>query len=484
MKKTSYILCAFALVSSLFASCKKDKINNNLNDVVEDGFYVAGAATGASELKAAYMMAAGVNEADNQTKRVGMFEKYVVLDANKDFELLLYEAGKKLRYSAKLAEFKPDTKKEIYGENPKVAIYKGKLEIGDAAPAMKVSKKGLYHIVLDLNKKKDLAGGPQIILAPVAWGVRGTMNGWGFTEMEQKEENGTIIFTAKNCELPANGDFKFAYGGGWKITLDDAGKVKANTNLGWPKNSKKGLAQGGDNIKVEKGGTYDITLKFKLMSGELGASYTCETKLIKEAAPSALPTEMYMIGEEFGNWNWDDKNVITMIPFNKQAGMFWAVRYITAGKGFKFCQKKAWGGDFNKLNENIGEGVNFDASGNVTVGKNGIYCIGVDCKNSKIVIEKASVYGIGDAFGGWKVKTNAYKEAGKVMTIKATSDGNLRSYVASSILDKEDNWWHAEFIINNGKIEYRGAGNDPAAIPVKAGQTITFDFNAGTGTIK
>lgn len=70
------------------------------------------------------------------------------------------------------------------------------------------------------------------------------------------------------------------------------------------------------------------------------------------------------------------------------------------------------------------------------------------------------------------------------MTIKATADGNMRSYVASSILDKQDNWWHAEFIINNGKIEYRVAGNDPAAIPVKAGQTITLDFNAGTGTIK
>lgn len=335
---------------------------------------------------------------------------------------------------------------------------------------------------LTLIRKKDLAGGPQIILAPVAWGVRGTMNGWGFTEMEQKEENGTIIFTAKNCELPANGDFKFAYGGGWKITLDDAGKVKANTNLGWPKNSKKGLAQGGDNIKVEKGGTYDITLKFKLMSGELGASYTCETKLIKEAAPSALPTKMFMIGAEFGNWKWEDSGVVEMIPFNSQPGMFWAVRYLTANKGFKFSPAKDWNGGFSKLTDN--QGIEFDSDNNAIVKVSGIYCIGVDCKNSKIVIEKASVYGIGDAFGGWKVKTNAYKEEGKVMTIKATADGNMRSYVASSILDKQDNWWHAEFIINNGKIEYRGAGNDPAAIPVKAGQTITLDFNAGTGTIK
>lgn len=477
MKKLTYILGALALVSFLFASCKKEN-KTNLDNVIEDGFYVAGSATGASALKSEYMMTAGVNEVD-KVKRTGMFEKYVVLDANKDFELLYYEAGKRVRYSAVLADFTPDFTKEIYADNPDMKIFKGKLITGDKAPAMKVTKKGLYHIVLDLNKANDLAGGPQIILAPVEWGVRGAMNSWGYTAMTKKEAGGVVTYTVKDCDMPANGEFKFSYGG-WKITLDDAGKVKAETNLGKAKDGK-GLAAGGDNIKVEKAGLYDITLTFKLSSGALGASYSYETKLTKE---STLATEMYMIGEEFGSWDWGNAGVVTMIPFHSQPGMFWAVRYISAAKGFKFCPVKDWKGDFNQLTTNVGEGVNFNDGGNVTVATSGIYCIGVDVKNSKLVVEKAHVYGIGDAFGSWDAKTHAYTESGKVMKIKATANGNMRSYVASSLLSADGDWWHAEFVVNKGKIEYRGTGDDPVNVSVTAGKTITLDFNAGTGSIK
>ena len=45
-------------------------------------------------------------------------------------------------------------------------------------------------------------------------------------------------------------------------------------------------------------------------------------------------------------------------------------------------------------------------------------------------------------------------------------------------------WWHAEFIPKDGKIVYREAGGDPEAIAIAAGQTLTYDFNAGTGVIK
>ena len=106
---------------------------------------------------------------------------------------------------------------------------------------MKVAATGLYHIVLDLNKAGDLANA-QIIVAPVEWGVRGAMNGWGFTKMEATEfSNEGITYTIKDAEMSKNGEFKFAYGGAWKITLDDAGKVRANTNLG---NVQEGVAEG------------------------------------------------------------------------------------------------------------------------------------------------------------------------------------------------------------------------------------------------
>ena len=328
MKKIMYVLSALALAALCLSACKKDP-QQDLDNAVEDGFYVAGAATGVTELAPQYMMTAGLNENDNQNKREGMYEKYIVLDANKEFELLLYTAGKKTRYSAKLTSFTPPEASTVYGEDPQMPIFKGVLETGDAAPAMKVGAKGLYHIVLDLNKAGDLANA-QIIVAPVEWGVRGAMNGWGFTKLEATEvSNDGITYTLKNQDIANEGKFKFAYGGAWKITLDDAGKIRANTNLGHAAEGSAlslsegqtidgpALAAGGADIQIAKGGLYDIELTFKLAAGELGKSFAYKIKLAKE---STLPTEMYMIGAEFGGWNWADPGVVEMIPVNGQPG--------------------------------------------------------------------------------------------------------------------------------------------------------------------
>jgi hypothetical protein len=45
-------------------------------------------------------------------------------------------------------------------------------------------------------------------------------------------------------------------------------------------------------------------------------------------------------------------------------------------------------------------------------------------------------------------------------------------------------WWRTEYIVLDGKIVYRGNGNDQERVAVTAGQTVTLDFNAGTGSIK
>ena len=171
-----------------------------------------------------------------------------------------------------------------------------------------------------------------------------------------------------------------------------------------------------------------------------------------------------------------------MVPFHSQPGMFWAIRYIEAGKGFKFTRISTdWGSDFSGLGEDSGYTVD---SGNCFVAESGVYCLGVDEANGKVVVEPAKVYGMGDVFGNWNVTTNAYTADGKLLKAVATGDGNLRTYVASSLLDDANNWWHAEFIIKDGQIVYRAGGGDPEEVAVKAGQTITFDFNEGTGSIK
>jgi hypothetical protein len=273
MKKISIFLSALALLCVTFTSCKgTDPV---VEGIVEDGFYVAGSATGADVLNVDYRLAPGVNEVEKDVtkqKRAGMYEKYVALEANKEFYLLLKEGAVETRYGATLAN------KELKGENDQAGsaekpfiIQKGSLVIGSTAPALKVTKSGLYHIVLDLNLDKalDLTGGAQVIIAPVEWGVRGVNGDWGWKKMKSPTtfSKTTMVWDTTIATTTA-GEYKLAYGGGWKIQLDDAGKVKANTNLGGD------MKQGGDNMNLPKGTNIKLTLTWNLASGEISKSYT------------------------------------------------------------------------------------------------------------------------------------------------------------------------------------------------------------------
>ena len=465
-----------------FASCDKGgKDPIDLDNVTEDGFYVAGPATGAADIAADYMMTAGVNEVlmdqDGKSwaeaKRAGMYEKYIVLEGGKDFELMLYANGEKVRYSAVLADY--DTK-EI-ADNPTEAygmLKRGSLVTGADAPAMQVEKTGLYHIVLDLNEGNDLPFGAQIVVAPVTWGVRGGMNGWGFTAFPEpaKYSNDGITWVLEDQSLAKGGTFKFGYNHAWKIQLDDAGKVKAHTNLG------EGAVNGATDIKVEKGGLYKITLTYKLATGDISASYDYTVECTQE---STLPTEMYIIGNDFGNWDWAAESVVSMNAVHSHPGAFWAIRYMTTATEFKFCAKKEWNGDFCTLATNTG----FETPGNNKVAAEGLYMIYVDLTNDFIVVEPAKVYGMGDVYGGWDkgVEANLFAADGQTLTSTTPAAGNIRMYAAAPAGSDAD-WWQMEFNVYDGKIVYRADGGDQAAVAVTAGQKVTLNFNAETGSIQ
>lgn len=463
MKKISMILGAMALMFS-FAACEQTgngPVGPNFDDIQEDGFYVAGAATGIEGITVDLMMAAGHNEAASNELRNGMFEKYIVLEGGKDFELVLNEAGTQTRYSAELADFDVTE----LADNPSIVVKRGELKIGADAPAMQVAKTGLYHIVLDLNNNEDLLY-PQIIVAPVEWGVRGGMNGWGFTAFpEVTYSNAGMTWVLENQELAAGGKFKFAYGHGWKIQLDDAGNVKANTNLG------EGAVSGATDIAVEKGGKYKVTLTFALKGGAIENSYKYTVECTEE---STMPTEMYIIGNDFGNWDWTAETVVAMTPVHSHTGAFWAVRKMTTATEFKFCAKKEWNGDFCGLTTNTG----FVTPNNNQVEADGLYMIYVDLAADAVTVAPAEIYGMGDAFGGWDAAKYPFTD----LSITTTAAGNLRMYAAAPVEGVD--WWQMEFNLYDGKIVYRGAGDDQAAVPVNAGQKVTLDFNAGTGSIQ
>lgn len=308
-----------------FNSCEQSGNGGvNLDNVTEDGFYVAGPATGATALAADYMMAAGLNEAADVSKgedpnRSGMFEKYVALEAGKEFYLVLYTNGEETKYGANLETFDVSEK----GDNPRnVEVKRGLLEDGTDAPSMTVAESGLYHIILDLNEGGDLAFGKQIVVAPVIWGERGITDSanWTWNAMERGAFNQTTMtWTATNLMMKADGYFKFAYSGAWKLDLDDAGKVKANTNLGIDAADKGELADNalvpnGKDIKLVRG-YYTVTLTWTLKGGAIKNGYSATiVKTGEVAAPDYSDCQVELVGggvvaqdgavDDESSWDW------------------------------------------------------------------------------------------------------------------------------------------------------------------------------------
>lgn len=474
-----------ALMAITFTACPGPDDNPDLDVVVEDGFYVVGEATAIPSLSAdgavKGLMAAGTNEVD-KAKREGMYEKYIALEGGKDFELVLREGTSEVRYGADLQL--SDT---LEGSDvPQIQVYQG---VMSENTKMRVAESGLYHIILDLNTAGDLTD-KLIMVVPVEWGVRGAMNGWGYTAMTASAFDKSSMTFEVEATVQDAGQFKFAHSNGWKFQLDQAGLVKAENNLGTNAEADGGeftsLLPGGKNLPIARG-KWKLTLTWNLSAGALEKSFTYASTLLEEIIPT-YPDNLYMIGTQFGDWEWDSADVVDMVAVNTGdnnlgEGQFWAVRYIEAGKGFKFNSEKAWGSDFATRATTTGVTVD---GGNCFVAESGVYMILIDLKEDKMAVEPADVYGMGDAFGGWTEAAEAAKFTvaadGKTLEATTSASGDLRMYAASSI--QTSAWWTREFNVFDGTIVYRAKGGDQAAVPVTAGQKVTLNFNTGVGAIQ
>ena len=129
----------------------------------------------------------------------------------------------------------------------------------------------------------------------------------------------TMTWTATDLMMKADGYFKFAYSGAWKLDLDDAGKVKANTNLGIDATDKGELADNalvpnGKDIKLARG-YYTVTLTWTLKGGAIKNGYSATiVKTGEVAAPDYSACQVELVGsgvvaqdgavDDESSWNW------------------------------------------------------------------------------------------------------------------------------------------------------------------------------------
>ena len=285
MKK--FCIFAAALFAAVaFTSCEPKPNGPDLNQL-PNGFYVSEAGVDLVEGNA---MDQGINEVD-QTARTGMYEKYIVLEAGKKYEFVNKKGAEADKYGATL-EYGEEL---IVTDNVNVPGYKGSLAENTT---VEVTETGLYHIVLDFNEDGNLSdvGGAQCIIVPVVWGVRGAMNRWGFTAGEKAADSYKWEW---NCTIETAGAFKFAHSDAWKINLDIANLVKANTNLG------QDCLPGGADIALERA-EYKITLEFVGPAATTQDSYKCTVEKTGELPVLDPATFVYsFIGSVKGNWDTD-----------------------------------------------------------------------------------------------------------------------------------------------------------------------------------
>ena len=295
------------------------------------------------------------------------------------------------------------------------------------------------------------------------WGVVGTINSWAAPDrIMYQDESGKYVYD--DLETTASDEIKIRQNEDWAVNR--GGDFVA---FGEP----FAVENNGNNVKLGRAAKFSVVYDPEAETITLNGDYTGE-------AP-ALPETMYIIGDGVGGWDWAADYIVDMTPVNGKPGQFWAIRYIEAGKGFKFCDVKEWKGDFTGLGEDTGYTV---ADGNCFVEENGVYMIYVDVENKKLCVEKAKVYGIGDCFGGWdqKMESALFQEADGKLVGKTAAEGEIRIYAESSIATSD--WWTREFVFFDGKIAYRGNGGDQERVKVEAGKTVTLDFNAGTAVVE
>lgn len=207
---------------------------------------------------------------------------------------------------------------------------------------------------------------------------------------------------------------------------------------------------------------------------------------------NSAPTELFMTGSAY-DWGETWKE---FIPVNGSKGAFWGIHYFSADEQVKFAPQADWGNDFGFKASISAASIELaglsDSGDNLKVGKAGWYLVYVSVIGDDRIVEfeKPNVYLMGDtSYEGW----DAQLVEQDLFTIPETADGEFVSpafakggelricvHPAAAATD----WWTTEFIVLEGKIAYRGNGDDQERVQGKVGQKTYLNFGDNTGKVE
>lgn len=209
--------------------------------------------------------------------------------------------------------------------------------------------------------------------------------------------------------------------------------------------------------------------------------------------PVVMPEKMYITGT-ISDWDW--AKAYAMVPvYPKASGEFWIMQYFEANAEIKFNSEKSYNGaEFGFVDTVINDEANAgitDAGGNMKIATAGWYIVVVKTtivgRSYTYAVEfvKPVIYLCGPTVGDkWGVDglpfVNPETADGEFVSPAFPLGGDLRMCV---VLTGHE-WWHTEFIILDGKIEYRGNGEDQDRVAVETGKKAYLNFSKGTGRVE
>lgn len=336
MKKLNYLLmCLFAL-SLTFVSCDpKDENGPDVDEIVEDGFYIKGDATGAATLIPSGKMQNGINE-NGQVVTTGLYEKYVALEAGSTFSIVKKAGTVETIFGEDMVNDSTTTGDDynISGAKIQFGTYK------ENGTAFSVTKSDLYQVVIYEATKT-------IAIIPVKWQTNGlgTPDSLGLVGTFNKT---TMTYKLTNVTADL-GNFKLKSYNGWKFNMTpketvEANKVKVNCNFGATKTgdtvnpfmfdgTPNKLLQGGPDVAIAFAdrGKYTVELIWTL--GEDNSHTIKFTKTGSLAVVDPATFVYSLIGNAFNNasgvpaaWDYDldlvyDANASTITDQASKAGI-------------------------------------------------------------------------------------------------------------------------------------------------------------------